>query len=281
MEKPKFDKHKAVFWIVLSIMLFVRIPLESWAIYLFPSTPKFVDPLYQICTYLLLVFLIWWEREQLKQYHMDSLAIIFIIFFKPISIVLLPLLGGANNPLAFPKPLGFVFIIAALALLVLLVVRQRNSLVKFGSNTIIWLILGGILGIFLAAAETMIMIGWLHYPVPPYPGLMALIAPFYQLGFAAVAEEPIFRGFLWGGLRRSGLKEIWILLIQAILFTLAHVWVLSSPQPLLFLGEIFIFSIMVGLLVWRSRLLSSSMAMHAFFNGSPMVLYWISSLLFR
>jgi membrane protease YdiL (CAAX protease family) len=280
MEKSRYDKHKIVFWIVLSALLFVRFPLESWAIYLFPSTSLWIDPIYQICTYSLVVFLIWWERERLALYHMDSLAIIFIIFFKPISIVLLPLLGGAKNPIAFPKPLSFVFFVIALILLAL-IIRKKISLTRLSRNTLIWLILGGVFGISLSAIFTIIMIGWLNYPVPSYPGLMALIAPIYQMGFAAVAEEPVFRGFLWGGLRNLGLKDIWILLIQATLFASGHIHLLASPQPILLLSLTFITAVCFGLLVWRSRSLSSSMAMHAFYNGSPMVLYWISSLLFR
>jgi membrane protease YdiL (CAAX protease family) len=280
MDKTRVENHKIVFWIVLSIALFVRIPLESWTIYLFPSTQIWIDPLFEICTYLSVAFLIWWEREKLSLYHMDSLAIIIILLFKPISIALLPLLGGSNNPIALPKPLSFVFFIIALMLLVL-IFRRKINLRRLNRNTLIWFILGAITGIALMVLETIIMIGWLNYPIPPYPGLTALIAPFYQLGYAAVAEEPVFRGFLWGGLRSLGLKDIWILLIQAVLFTLAHIHLLASPQPALMLGLIFIGAIIMGLLVWRSRLLSASMAMHAFGNGSPMILYWVSAFLFR
>ena len=56
----------------------------------------------------------------------------------------------------------------------------------------------------------------------------ALYAFVYQLGMAAVSEEPLFRGFLWGHLRKLNWREIWIWLFQAGLFSLAHIYYLWS-----------------------------------------------------
>ena len=280
MPDARKSNHRIVFWVSLSTLLLLRIPLASWIHYLFPVTSAWIEPLYEIGTYLLTVFLIWLERENLEVYHIDGLALVMVVFFKPFSILLLPLFGSQDNPIAFPKILSFSFIVIA-AILTALIFHNKIALRIKPRSTLLWFFFGSIAGMVLFVLYGIIMIRWLEYPVPSNPGRLALLAPLYQLGYAAVAEEPLFRGFLWGGLKHTGLKECWILLIQAILFTAAHIHLLYTAQPVLFLGLTFINAIIFGLFVWRSRLLSSSMALHGFANGAVSVQYWIHSFLFR
>jgi membrane protease YdiL (CAAX protease family) len=272
--------HRSVFWIALSMMLFLRIPLESWTQYFFPSTAMWIEPIYEIGTYLLTGFLIWWERDQLSFYHIDTLAVILVVFFKPLSIIMKPLFGDTNNPLVFPRVLSFLFFFIAMVILAL-IIQKKINLKRIDQRVALWFMFGGITGITISVIFGILMIRWLNYPIPPSPGLIALLAPLYQLGYAAVAEEPLFRGFLWGGLRSLGVKELWILLIQASLFTLAHIHLLGTSQPILFFNLIFINAVILGLYVWRSRLLSSSMALHGFANGSIIVQYWVYSAIFQ
>lgn len=190
------------------------------------------------------------------------------------------MLGDSNNPLAFPKILSFVIFLIAM-ILSGFVLCKRINLKKVNRQAILWFIFGIVTGIALFVLYGILMIWWFNHPIPPNPGMIALIAPLYQLGYAAVSEEPVFRGFLWGGLRSLGLKEYWVLLIQAILFTVAHIHLLITTQPVLSFSMVFINAIIFGLFVWRVRSLSVSMAVHGFANGSVMVQYWVYSLLFR
>jgi hypothetical protein len=36
------------------------------------------------------------------------------------------------------------------------------------------------------------------------------------MGYAAIDEEPLVRGFLWDALKGMGIKDLWILFIQAV-----------------------------------------------------------------
>ena len=74
-----------------------------------------VSTLYQIGTYLLTACLIWWERERLADFHIDTLAVAIIILFKPIQTLILNL-WGFNDVLAFPNvpSLSFWLIAAGL-----------------------------------------------------------------------------------------------------------------------------------------------------------------------
>ncbi|MDD5370609.1 MAG: CPBP family intramembrane metalloprotease [Anaerolineaceae bacterium] len=89
---------------------------------------------------------------------------------------------------------------------------------------------------------------------------------FYQLGYAAVSEEPIFRGFLWGYLRKSGYREVWIWLFIAGLFVLAHLNYLKTA-PILFGFTVPLSALVLGWLAWRSRSNATSMVAHGVMNG--------------
>lgn len=279
MNSIKTVNHQVVFWTALVLLLILRIPLFSWVVYWIPSTAAWIHPLFEIGTYTLIVFLIWWERENLQIHHMDALAIIIIILFKPLSTIIL-FFWVPNDPIAFPNLLSFSFSIVAFILIVL-ILRKKIVLRMEIRRTIFWFIVGGFLGIALFIVEGIIMIKYLNIPTPINPGNTAWIYPIYQLGYAAVPEEPFFRGFLWGGLKKAGVKDLWILLIQAALFTSSHIHLITRSQPILLFGCIFIDAIIMGVLVWRSRLLSSTLSFHGFANGSAIAQYWVYSFLFR
>ena len=103
----------------------------------------------------------------------------------------------------------------------------------------------------------------------------------YQLGYAAISEEPVFRGFLWGYLRRSQWKEKWIWLFQAGLFAIAHFHFLRYPGRH-FISVLFIIPIaalVFGLAAWRTRSIAASMAAHAANNALPPYLSYLFFML--
>jgi len=88
----------------------------------------------------------------------------------------------------------------------------------------------------------------------------------YQIGYAGVAEEPLFRGFLWGALRKTGWKDAWIWLLQAGLFTLAHMYYFGRNPISLFI-IVPVGALALGLIAWKTRSISSSLAMHGIDNA--------------
>jgi membrane protease YdiL (CAAX protease family) len=110
--------------------------------------------------------------------------------------------------------------------------------------------------------------------------LLGQAAPgfFYQLGYVAVTEEALFRGFLWGYLQKAGWKNIWIWLFQAGLFMLGHIYYIDK-NPLLFWVIVPISALVMGVLVWRSKTISSSLAAHATLNTFGYAIGYIISLL--
>jgi membrane protease YdiL (CAAX protease family) len=89
----------------------------------------------------------------------------------------------------------------------------------------------------------------------------------YHLGFASISEEPLFRGFLWGYLRRAGWKETWIWLTQAAIFMSAHLY-FKDALPFEFWIVVPLAGLILGFLAWHSRSIAPGMMAHAAFNAS-------------
>lgn len=275
---PDAKAHCIISWFFIAGLLILRLPVLAWLEYADPTSAAWADPIYEIGTYVLIIGLIWWEREQLADFHIDILAIWMILLFRPLATVIMNNFGR-SNPFAFPRPLSLPFFIIAIILAILLA-RQIIRPVQVTRNELIWVAASCGLGILFAGGFSILLVGLMRYPVPPFPGYIALVSPVYQLGYAAVPEEPLFRGFLWGGLKKAGVKDLWILFIQAVLFMAGHTHLLNTKQAMLNLSIVFLFALAAGFIAWRSRSIASSMAFHGFYNGSAIFLYWLETALF-
>jgi membrane protease YdiL (CAAX protease family) len=274
---PNTKAHSVFFWLSIAGLLILRLPIETWLEYAVPTSAAWAEPIYEIGTYGLIVGLIWWEREQLADYHIGALAIWMILLFPPLATLILNIFGG-SNPFAFPRPLSLPFFIIAILLAVLLarkIVRPARATKK----GLIWVAASCGFGILFAGCLSILLVSLARYPVGPFPGFIALIAPIYQIGYA-VPEEALFRGFLWGGLKKAGVKDWWILIIQAVLFVAGHIFYLNLQHAVLNLSIVFLFALAAGIIAWRSRSIASSMAFHGFYNGSAIFLYWLETALF-
>ncbi|NOT05084.1 MAG: CPBP family intramembrane metalloprotease [Anaerolineales bacterium] len=274
---PSKDKlHKIIAWALMVGLLFLRLPFLG--VIAFFAIPIWLEPVYQIGTYLLTACLIWWERDRLADFNIDKLALIIIILAKPIqSLVSIPL-GLTESPLAFPNLPSFAFWIISLGLFLALWLSHA-ALPKLSRVSFKWFVVGTLVGF--------IMLLVLAYPMSfefdksqlfNRTKILTLFsqAPlsfFYQLGYAAVSEEPLFRAFLWGYLHKAGWKTVWIWLFQAGLFMLSHIYgIIRAPFYFWLLTPVF--ALIAGGLVWRTKTISSSLAAHATTNALGSVIYF-------
>jgi len=276
MEPANQKNHKIVAWILLGGLLFLRLPfLTGIAMFAFPI---WLMPVYEIGTYLLIACLIYLERKHLSDFHIDKLSLIIIIVFKPMQTILLIIMGLEDRPLALPHWPSLLIWLIAISLAVVLL-RDRQDLPRFTIKSLGWFGIG-------------LMVGLITVLLMAYPGTLQLnpnqyaststflieikelpITFSYQLGFAAINEEPLFRGFLWGFLLKSGWKNIWICLFQAFLFVMGHFYNLHT-YPVSFWVIVPFCALVLGAIVWRSKTISSSLAVHAIANA----LLFITSL---
>lgn len=218
---------------------------------------------YEIGTYLLTACLIWWERERLVEFHVDTLAVAMLVLSKPVEA----LIGTAPAALSFPRPLSFTYFVIALGLLAALR-RSRTAMPPVRAANVRWLAVALLAGVVTAAVCTVVaefpaVVDGLSWRGAAGPGYIVrrLVQ---QTGFAAAVEEPLFRGFLWGYLRGAGWRNGWILLFQAALFVLAHAYYLPT-RPVLGV-TVFLGAVVLGLLAWRSRSIATSMVGHTTVN---------------
>ncbi|MBN1872612.1 MAG: CPBP family intramembrane metalloprotease [Anaerolineae bacterium] len=263
------QSRKLVGWSLLTGLLLLRIPLLGFGT-LF-AEEDWIDPVFEIGTYFLTACLIWWERERLADFHIDTLAVSLIILFKPIQTLILAAFGMAAHPLAFPRLGGILLWIIAVALFLALRF-SRPRMARISRASIGWFGWG-----LLAGLLTVVLLGYpASFQVEDVPARLPQVFPlvfttlrglFYQLGYAAVTEEPLFRGFLWGYLRKAGWKNVWIWLFQTGLFMLAHIYYINQ-LPISFWILVPVSTLVLGALAWRSKTIASSLGAHTMMNAS-------------
>ncbi len=237
----------------------------------YAEPPTWVLPAFEISTYFLVAVFLVLESQSLRDYNSPPLALWIIILFKPMETIYLAAWSELNSPLALPKPLSFIFWVIALGLFIFF----RSQLFKKGAirwYDLKWALIG--LGVGLATALLLAYPSSFEGPIfdPRYKFEILRDAPRslanipYQFGYAAVSEEPVFRGFLWGYLRKIGWRDVWIWIFQAALFMLGHLYYLKS-MPISFWLVVPVGGLTLGWLAWRSRSIATSTMAHGVVNG--------------
>ena len=266
--------QRTLFWILLAC-LGLRIGLITGSRLISADPPGWVSPTYSLCTYALTAAFLVITSDSLADYHVTPLAIWIIILFKPLETIYLATEYAAlNSPLTFPKIPSLLIWGIALGLAVYFRKRlfQRHGV---PSKEVLW----GIFAIFLALIVTIISGYLASIGLKPVEGLQNMIPAAivgelaeipYQLGYAAVDEEPVFRALLWGVMKKSGWRDVWIWLFQAGLFTLAHAYYLRD-HPMFFWVIVPIGGLLLGGLAWKSRSIAVSSVAHGVLNGLTML----------
>ena len=246
--------------ILIAVYLILVIPVNKFFQYLYvPPWPEWLSLSFYLSLYLIIGLLIYEERENLANSNIDkSFLILFLIFGSILRIM------NSGNPIILCVG-NLLFVLIAFWLFIVM----RKSKPQFSHPRLmgVWLLIAILVGIWEVA-----LFAGLGFFEDTLSGLLSKTTYnvvgyfFYSLGNPALSEEPVFRGFLWGIMRRFGYKEKTILCFQAILFTLAH-FDFNSKQPVVvfFVGTL-IFSVLVGFIAWKSRSVTPGLVAHALHN---------------
>ncbi|WP_291568852.1 MULTISPECIES: CPBP family intramembrane glutamic endopeptidase [unclassified Clostridium] len=93
----------------------------------------------------------------------------------------------------------------------------------------------------------------------------------FQFNYAAISEESLFRGFIWGYLCKFKWKESWILIFQSTIFMIGHIYYLGS-YPIFIFIRTFIGAFVLGIIAWKSRSIANSMVAHSIINSFSQVI---------
>ena len=225
-----------------------------------------VEFFYVIGTYALFAVLIYREREKLLDFHLDGPSL-FLIISLPIFLGVSSILALFLQELEPNVQLGSLSAVfngcAATALY--LGVRKQVRMPDIRSKHVVWCVAGILAGIIFAGLEAYFKGAQLKVggeaSIFSY-FLVALSVNFFQ---ASIFEEPLFRGFLWGYLFKLVKDEKKVLLLQMLLFWVAHIKYIGAPAT--FWISVPLSGLLLGLLVWRSRSLTTSMFAHAAMNA--------------
>ncbi len=264
-------------WLILTLLLLLRIPYTIAIIHFIPIENQNGSAAYEVSTYFLICFLIWWERKNLTKFHIGTSALFLIIFIRPIQTLILRY-WEVDSPLAFPQPFGWALWIISLGLILALWSSGFRP-TRVTARSLLWIFAGLFIGIFLSITEnfqTFRSMLYNAYSTHPQTQLTTVLYStslnvLYHLSFAPINEEPLFRGFLWGYLRQFKWRESLIWLFQTLLFTSAHIY-LARQFPVMFWIFIPVAGLLFGLLTWRSRSIAPAILAHGVVNGSIYVL---------
>jgi membrane protease YdiL (CAAX protease family) len=238
---------------MLIALLVLRFPLlYLGAANIVPEEILFI--IYLCGTYVLTGLLIYQNRSNLAQYNITPIALLLFLV-APLWAILA---GNDYDPTLWVR----VGIAVVFSILLFTKGKYRFHLEKANVKNII---VNTFLTILLCAVMPIVIHALRGFPF--IENAEAFDIPyiwFYQLSSAAISEEPLFRGFLWGFLKDKGVKSLWICLIQAGLFWVGHIYYIGTGinfwvvQPL---G-----ALLLGLIVWKSKSITHSMIVHSSIN---------------
>lgn len=249
----------------LTLVLCVQILFFS-IMTLFFNLNSYIEYTYIVIIYVVIALSIWLEKKNLHEFNLDRLSLLILIS----SSVFRRRLGVENEAY-------FLIIIGAAGLLILISTILNWS--KIPKTNIRWVAIG-----FFVACIALIPITFIEslklQTIPNNsPGSYGVFwdiirRAMYDLSFTAPIEEILFRGFVWGYLRKLKWGVNKVFWVQGALFWLLHIGRISSFFTFFF--SIPILTYISSELTKRSGQVSPSIISHLIINTIVSVLLAVS-----
>ncbi len=266
MEVSSMAKTKNwIFLFLLLGLLVLRFPFLILANYkIIPVSAELVSPIFSGGTYLLTAILIFLMRDFLSNYNM-GLGAVILFLVAPFAA----LWGEAVSYkfLSYVQQDLWFRIGVSICLLIALIIAHPKLRRRSAKQILLWILVAIVLGIVTGVILGKIGSLQTKERSPASPTIVTFVTAFsIQLGNAAAMEEPLFRGFLWGLLRKLHWHEPWIWIFQAALFWLGHIYYLGVFNYSFFI-IVPVSALILGFAAWRSRSIGTSMIMHGLINS--------------
>jgi len=261
-------KHNYIPLLLLLGLLLLRFPFLILLLFdKIPISKAIGSNMFQDGTYLLTATLIFVKRDSLSKYNIDFLSLLIFMIAPVAKIMSQFFLATKYSYKNMISADWWLQIVISICLLVALLLYRPALQKRKIKEMLLWFLIAVLVGI-----GSGVLMGYItslqgNGNSGMHPTISLLISLFFiQLGNAAVIEEPLFRGFLWGFLKNQHWNEYLIWLFQAVLFTLAHIYYFGANNFSFFVVVPFS-ALMFGLCAWRSRSIGTSMIVHGFYNS--------------
>ena len=193
-----------------------------------------------------------------------------LIFFLVLAAILFPTLIVAQQN-SMDVSIGLQAVIIVIASFICQLLRRKPMNELFGKFNVRWLKelgLGGLIGSALMLVPALILwiFGWVHWQWNP-AGFSTLLSTMFLFAGVALAEELLFRGFIFQRLI-AGLGQLPAQLMIAGCFLLTHLNNPGMTGDVKFLASIniFIASLVFGLAFTRTKSLAMPLGLHFMAN---------------
>lgn len=218
-------------------------------------------------TYLLSAVLIIYERKRLSNFNIDIFSI-FLFIGIPILTPFMNMIIRYFNPL-LKLNFSIFQIVLALLLCVFLIVFPPKLDRKSFKKIVTWFFISIVIGLIISIIFAYLICRQKHVGfVLRYGYELPLVLSLFmqQIRTAAISEEPLFRGFIWGYLNEKKWKWHWIWIFQTLLFMIAHLYYVPDSLYSFFL-IVPISGLILGYIAGRSKSIGNSMICHGLINS--------------
>ena len=222
--------------------------------------PKWLGLSMHFFSFFIIILLIFNSRNNLSFYNIDQSAIVILFLF---SIVF--------RIRKFDSLFAFFFEVVFLFATTVVLVIFLNKSITLNKNKIIskWFLLSIISGVLFSILMISIENGTDFDTILNSNSFQSVYSIFYYIfygiGVTGIFEEPIYRGFLWGTLKKSGMSDWISLIIQASLFWISHLNMIHSTFSFFIIAPIF--SLILGLLMYKSKSIIPPLLFHCIYNA--------------
>jgi membrane protease YdiL (CAAX protease family) len=201
-------------------------------------------------TFVLLALFVWMNKTHLYDFNIDKgFLILLILAGITLALFFVPVFLGV--------PLFLIVCVIGFGMKKQLFVYSDASLIPAGTFMLVSVMVAPLLFPILASVPRSL-------PKITFELFLHALANVSFLG--VVFEELLFRGILWMFIRTFGISDGKIVFVQALFFWLAHFPLLGSGHQYSFFLSIPLASVILGLIVLRSKSLTTSTIIHMLYN---------------
>lgn len=256
---------------LLILLVLYRILLTVFSIYL-PNINILVS--YEILTQLTLIIFLIYNWNDLQKSYIDYFTVIIVVLFKPLNTILLAAFIEPTDITSIGNWGGNLLIFFSLVFVIWFISKYKKIEIYNKGPIISKIFIGVSGGMICVVITSFANVLQLDRNTPINRSILDLYVLFdviQQMGFAGVAEEPIFRGIILSTLISKKIKPFIAIIFQSSIFMLCHIYYINV-FPISFWFIVPFSGLCFGYIVYKTKSVGSGIIAHGIVNGTGNIL---------